>query len=98
MTGFGCVVILTRDVEFDNDSVGGFGYVCYRIEGLISIFLLLRMGCMDGEEVGARGWRVMYRLFRPGRWSRGLHVPRSAPLDPYFHFLVEGRSPIGLME
>lgn len=49
------------------------------------------MGCMDGEEAGARGWRVMYRLFRPGRWSRGLHVPRSAPLDPYFHFLVEGK-------
>lgn len=54
LTGFGCVVILTRDIEFDSDSVGGFGYVCYRIEGLISIFLLLRIGCMDGGEVGAR--------------------------------------------
>lgn len=47
LTGFGCVVILTRDVEFDSDSVGGFGYVCYRIEGLISTFLLLR-GRMHG--------------------------------------------------
>ena len=34
----------------------------------------------------------IYRLFRLGRWSRGLHVPRSAPLDPYSHFLIEGRS------
>lgn len=33
LTGFGCVVILTRDVEFNSDSVGDFGYVCYRIEG-----------------------------------------------------------------
>ena len=34
----------------------------------------------------------IYLLFRLGRWSRGLHVPRSAPLDPYSHFLIEGRS------
>lgn len=44
-----------------------------------------REGRMGGVGKG------IYRLFRPGRWSRGLHVPRSAPLDPYFHFLVDGR-------
>lgn len=52
LTGFSFVVILARDVESDSDSVGGFGYVCYRIEGLISILLLLQIGSMDGGEVG----------------------------------------------
>lgn len=66
------------------------------LKGLINIWLLLRIGCIYGGDVGARRWRVKYRLFRPGRWSRGLRVPRSAPLDPYFHFLVEGRWSIGL--
>lgn len=66
------------------------------LKGLISIWLLLRIRRMDGGDVGTRRWRVKYRLFRLGRWSRELRVPRSAPLDPYFHFLVEGRWSIGL--
>lgn len=58
------------------------------LKGFISIWLLLRIGMHE--------WRVRYRLFRSGRWSQGLRVPRSGPLDPYFHFLGERRWSIGL--
>lgn len=64
LTGFGLVVISARDIEFDIDSVGGLGYVCYVIDGLISILLLLRIGCstwMEGKWGKELKWKGEWR-------------------------------------